>query len=129
MQVTTPCRNSDTSANKGLKTRLLIPIRDMREDSCKRRVEEGTSFKNFDKKKNRDQHVTAYETYTIICIADLKQKAAVPEGKQTWIGRGRHTPRGERDFTPRRLRGATTSSCPKSEVWFSWGRRSKSAVG
>ena len=88
MQVTTPCRNSDTSANKGLKTRLLTPIRDMREDNCKRRVEEGTSFKNFDKKKNRDQHVTAYETYTITCITDLKQKAAVPGEGSSMGSRG-----------------------------------------
>ena len=97
----------------------------MREDSCKRdELRRGQASKTLIKKKNRDQHVTAYETYTITCIADLKQKAAVPggdpawdpEGKQTWIGRGRHTPRGERDVTPRRLRVATTSSCPKSEI-------------
>ena len=85
MQVTTPCRNSDTSANKGLKTRLLTLIRDMREG---RSVEKGTSFINFDKKKNRDQHVTAYETYTITCIADLKKIAAVPREVRHGIPRG-----------------------------------------
>ena len=85
MQVTTPCRNSDTSANKGLKTRLLTLIRDMREG---RSVEKGTSFINFDKKKNRDQHVTASETYTITCIADLKKIAAVPREVRHGIPRG-----------------------------------------
>ena len=40
------------------------------------------------KKKNRDQHVTAYETYTIICIADLKKIAAVPKEVRHGIPRG-----------------------------------------
>ena len=103
----------------------LAPIPETMGDArelWERKVGKGASFINFEK-KNRDQHVTAYETYTITCIADLKQIAAAPRrirqgipGEQTWIGRGRHTPRGERDVAPRRLRGATTSSCPKSEV-------------
>ena len=85
MQITTPCRNSDTSANKGLKTRLLILIRDMREGSCRRGVlRRGQASET----KNRDQHVTAYETYTIICIADLKKIAAVPKEVRHGIPRG-----------------------------------------
>lgn len=68
---------------------------------------------------NRDQHVTTHERKTTTMMTWVK--AAVPRpggaGGQTWIGRGRYSPRGERDVAPRWLRGVTTSSCPHKKVW------------
>ena len=46
----------------------------------------GQASKTLIKKKN--QHVTAYETYTITSIADLKQKAAVPGEGSSMGSRG-----------------------------------------
>ena len=73
---------------------------------------------------NRDQHVTTHETKDNN-DDDLRQGGCPPArgpggpgvGGQTWIGRGRYSPRGERDVAPRRLRGVTTSSCPHKKVW------------
>lgn len=65
---------------------------------------------------NHKQRSTCYHRHTEDDnIDDLRQGGCLE--RQTWIGRGRYSPRGERDVAPRRLRGVTTSSCPHKELW------------